>query len=145
MSELRDTNVHQHLLRSLRYCAAEALGANLNGNEPTPASIMYTAVSAATDDLELLIQLLEKQNGLNPLVTFAESIRRRLNLASMLGEGCFDPDRPYVTASAIEYHPDGMKAGIKAAQAESAGIEATLAPPPKKSRLSLVNRSKPPP
>lgn len=109
----KDTNVHQHLLRTLRRVVAESFGMNPGGREPSPSEIISAAVSAGCDELELLQELMEGRDDTDMLACFVESIRRRFDLARMLGDGSFEPDRPYVLASAACHHPRGIKAGLR--------------------------------
>jgi hypothetical protein len=105
----RDENVHQHLLRALRRDVAATFGMNpADDHEPTNAEIMHAAILTAVLDLAAFGELLDRK-GEDELGYVVEGIRRRLDLAGVLGGGCLNPDHPYETASAMEYHPRGIE------------------------------------
>ncbi len=129
-TEKRDENVHKHLLRELRGNVAHALGANLQGEKPTNAGVLEAAVTEACIELDTIAEILdlraqaaEKRDSEDPLGYVVRSLRNRLDLALQLGEGLFDPDQPFVTASAIGYYPGGYDeyARDRAAKREEGG------------------------
>jgi hypothetical protein len=117
MSNTRDTNVYQHLLRQVRGAAAFQLGAR-DRSDGVTSSVLQAAIMQATIELDAVIELLEerehqRQSAEAPLSFVLLGIRRRLDFAAELDSGMWDPDRPYVTASAAEFHPDGVEAGMR--------------------------------
>jgi hypothetical protein len=118
VSKKRDTDVYQHLLRQMRGGVAYQLGTSDRTDRVT-TSVLQAAVMQAAIELDAVIELLEerehrRQSAEAPLSFVLLGIRRRLDFAAELDSGMWDPDRPYVTASAAEFHPDGVEAGMRA-------------------------------
>jgi hypothetical protein len=111
VTDKRDENVYQHLLRVLRDHVASTLGLNLKAKDTSGPAILHATVIQANLDLDIIIDELDRrEDGRTPLNYSLRSIRDRLSLGLMLSEGLFDPDKPFMTASAIEYYPGGFAA-----------------------------------
>ena len=116
MTAKRDGSVYQHLLRELRNQAAASFG--MNGRDSGPLEILHAAVAQALMELEVVSEALERTlPPSSPILGTVPAIAQRLSFALELGEGLYDPDHPFRTASAAEYHPDGVMAGLAADRA----------------------------